>query len=403
MSRIVPNDPAQYQAYLQALTQWQARNSATGGHAGDQPALPPMHEEPDAPTGGPNSRAQQQALDTWGHVPPKEAASGIYTTDTGLPPPDDGRNHGNPTTHFNDGASGASGGGGTFPTPPTDRYLPGTQVNAGESEQIRAGQLNYIKALEGRMAGNAPSVAQTQYNLAQGDIARTNLGMAAQARGADAVLARRQAMQGIADQTQRAGLGQALVRAQESATAADQLGGALGMTRGQDIGVAGANAGLTADANKTSFLEGGLNDRYGAGLVQQMKLANMANATQRYGIDRGKENQAPWWFGPAFAGAGTFGAGLLLSDERVKRDVEPTSKKDRREFFQALRLHRYRYKEGVDDGGDREHHGPMAQELERSRIGRSMVLTGPDGVKRVDTGRLTLALAGAMAEQAAER
>lgn len=49
----------------------------------------------------------------------------------------------------------------------------------------------------------------------------------------------------------------------------------------------------------------------------------------------------------------------------------------------------YNYKGDLDDG--ERHYGPMAQDLERTPMGRSAVFTGPDGMKRIDTQKLTLA------------
>jgi hypothetical protein len=45
------------------------------------------------------------------------------------------------------------------------------------------------------------------------------------------------------------------------------------------------------------------------------------------------------------------------------------------------------------------HFGPMAQDLEQTPVGRSVVTTGPDGKKAVDTGRLTLVNSAAVGEQ----
>lgn len=73
---------------------------------------------------------------------------------------------------------------------------------------------------------------------------------------------------------------------------------------------------------------------------------------------------------------GLFGLGssmIMASDKRVKKDVKPIGK-----------LYEYRYKGEGDDAPKRV--GVMAQEVEKSRP--ETVMTGRDGVKRVNYGRL---------------
>jgi hypothetical protein len=61
--------------------------------------------------------------------------------------------------------------------------------------------------------------------------------------------------------------------------------------------------------------------------------------------------------------------------------------------------HSYQYKDPNAPGAaPGTHFGPMAQELEKSAVGRSVVQQGPDGHKMVDTQRLTMALASGLGE-----
>jgi hypothetical protein len=55
----------------------------------------------------------------------------------------------------------------------------------------------------------------------------------------------------------------------------------------------------------------------------------------------------------------------------------------------------YDYKDPANGEGRRR--GVMAQDLERSEVGKVFVREGPDGLKRVDTGGLTLALVAEVA------
>lgn len=78
---------------------------------------------------------------------------------------------------------------------------------------------------------------------------------------------------------------------------------------------------------------------------------------------------------------GLFGLGsslIMASDKRVKKDVRKVGK------LMGQNLYEYRYKGKFDDG--KRHVGVMAQEAEQKRP--DAVMTGDDGVKRVDYGRL---------------
>lgn len=98
------------------------------------------------------------------------------------------------------------------------------------------------------------------------------------------------------------------------------------------------------------------------------------------------------------------GASMLatMSDARAKEDIAPESSKDVSDFLGALKAVSYRYR-SAKDGPEGERHGILAQDLEKSKIGKSVVKEGPDGKKRVDTAGLTLALAGVLAHVAKEK
>jgi hypothetical protein len=93
------------------------------------------------------------------------------------------------------------------------------------------------------------------------------------------------------------------------------------------------------------------------------------------------------------------GLGLVTSDERAKTGIRKAAPRDVREFAKSGRGSTYRYKDRSHGGVD-EHFGPMAQDLERTKLGKRLVREGPDGVKRVDTYRLALADHAAIAQLA---
>lgn len=85
-------------------------------------------------------------------------------------------------------------------------------------------------------------------------------------------------------------------------------------------------------------------------------------------------------------GAGLLGAGIYaLSDVREKEGVSP-AEVDLDDFLTKLDVQKYRYKE-PEKYGQGVHYGPMAQDMEKSKVGRSMVEEAPDGTKFINYGK----------------
>lgn len=91
------------------------------------------------------------------------------------------------------------------------------------------------------------------------------------------------------------------------------------------------------------------------------------------------------------------GVSQAYSDERLKEDIEPA---EAVEALSEAGSWSYRYKDPAHGPAD-EYIGPMAQELERTRLGKSLIVETPAG-KAVDTGRLALVAASAISEQQRE-
>jgi hypothetical protein len=87
---------------------------------------------------------------------------------------------------------------------------------------------------------------------------------------------------------------------------------------------------------------------------------------------------------------------MMMSDEHAKKEIKPAND-EYRELLDHAVGYRYRYKHPNAPGaGHGEFLGPMAQDLEGSHLGKSMVHEGPNGMKTVDGGRAGLtALAAA--------
>lgn len=98
-------------------------------------------------------------------------------------------------------------------------------------------------------------------------------------------------------------------------------------------------------------------------------------------------------------GSSLGGGGMMASDERNKENVQDGS--DEIEgFLDSLGTHKYDYKpdaRGLAGAGEGEHYSPMAQELEQTPVGASMVQDTPDG-KQVDYGKGFGALASGLGE-----
>lgn len=110
---------------------------------------------------------------------------------------------------------------------------------------------------------------------------------------------------------------------------------------------------------------------------------------------------APGTFVSGVAGAGGSAAGgaMMASDERNKENVRDGSG-EIEGFLDSLGANKYEYTpdaRGLSGAGEGEHYSPMAQELEQTPVGASMVQDTPDG-KQVDYGKGFGALASGLGE-----
>jgi hypothetical protein len=99
-------------------------------------------------------------------------------------------------------------------------------------------------------------------------------------------------------------------------------------------------------------------------------------------------------FGSVLSAAGAgIGAGLTRSDKRSKTDIKPNNETE--SFLAALTDNSYRYKDPTEPGTARgTQYGPMAQDLAKTKMGRTAVVHTPQGMM-VDSARgFLLALSG---------
>lgn len=108
-----------------------------------------------------------------------------------------------------------------------------------------------------------------------------------------------------------------------------------------------------------------------------------------------------WLMGIMGLGAGLATAGMKTSDRREKTAFRPAKSTELREFLRNGRGEHYQYRRPDAPGqAPGEHFGPMAQDLAKSKIGRTVVVEKA-GVLQVDTGRLALADHSALSALAA--
>lgn len=95
------------------------------------------------------------------------------------------------------------------------------------------------------------------------------------------------------------------------------------------------------------------------------------------------------------------GIAAMFSDKRTKDEEDSTGSKDIKAFLDALNAHKYEYKPEYKDAplaGEGTYVSPMAQELEKTELGKSMVKEAPTGEKVVDYGKGFGAILAAQAE-----
>ena len=122
---------------------------------------------------------------------------------------------------------------------------------------------------------------------------------------------------------------------------------------------------------------------------QRMVLAEMNAAMQRSANNQNAQN--------AIIGAvATVAGAWLTSDRRAKKKIKPAKTKAQ-EFLDSLKAYSYEYKDPDQPGAKHgEMLGIMAQDLEKTSLGKQMVLDTPTG-KMVDMGQ---GLAALLASQA---
>lgn len=117
------------------------------------------------------------------------------------------------------------------------------------------------------------------------------------------------------------------------------------------------------------------------GLGNSIASANIAQANRTTGL-----------LGQGIAG----GALIAASDERLKTNIEPISKEDMQELRATLKPYKFNYLSS--EHGDGDWIGVMAQDLEKSKLGKSLVVHDENGFKFIDLKKLACLFLATLAE-----
>lgn len=168
-----------------------------------------------------------------------------------------------------------------------------------------------------------------------------------------------------------------------------------GVSPAQAARLATANMGqMQADLNANQVLAREA-ERQAAqqGALQQFASIRGGNLeAQRLKDQRNQANQN--MMGNLLGGLGAAGI-MAFSDERVKTEIEP-GEKSVREFLSKVAPKKYAYK-STEYGDEGKHVSVMAQDLEKSEVGKRMVIDTPQG-KMVDYSKGLPAMLAAQAD-----
>lgn len=257
------------------------------------------------------------------------------------------------------------------------------QVASGPQDQFRSGQMSQVGQLQGIASGQQKGAGELAAGRQAQNALAAQQAMARMGRGPNAALAARNAAQNAAG-INLAASGMAQQSAlQDQQMAQNALSQALGQGRGQDLQLAGQNAQLQAQTNSQ-------NDALYQAMLGQLYGMDRDQMAQQFAAWQANKSQQGMLPGLISAG-GQIGAAAAMSDARQKV-LEPEDAGERvDEMLSKISPMVYSYRDQKYGEGARV--GIMAQDLERSELGRGVVDETPEG-KMLDVNKaLSLALA----------
>jgi len=261
----------------------------------------------------------------------------------------------------------------------------------GGDEQARQNSIIADMAARGQGSGGQELAAR----LASSQGAASRQAQSADQLAIDQANARKQALSQLGSQASQF-RGQQFQEQSSAAQARDTINQFNALQR--------ANAGQTNLANRQNIANqsAGIKNQeqqYNKGLVQQQfqnqlskasgQQAAAGNLAQNYQQQANSQAQASQAQAQGTRDMLMGGAMLAMSDVRVKENIQPASTKqgDLKEMLDNITPAQYDYKDEV--GGEPNQVGVMAQDLEKSKIGKQFVQEADDGTKMVDYGKMS--------------
>jgi len=281
--------------------------------------------------------------------------------------------------------------------------------------QSRDQQGQALGLLQNAAMGNAPSQAQIVGQQQTQQALASQRAMAASARGPQALAMAQQnaAMGTAAAQSAIGGQTMANSAAEAQANRGAYFAGAAGMRAG-DLSAQGQLANEYTTQAQMNDAQRARNDAYSQGMygneigvnTQQQNAHNAGvQAEQQYAVAKQNADTASsaqdvdTFKAVASAGGGFMSA--MMSDERTKEAVEDAKPGEVEALLGSFKGAKYKYKDEFADkpGAARgEQFGPgSAQAIAKTKLGKSMVKPGEDGILRIDSNGALKALMGAVA------
>lgn len=272
----------------------------------------------------------------------------------------------------------------------------------GQSNQARSYQEQLLNQLAARASGTGgPSLAEMQMKRAQEAALAQQQAQLASARGAVNPGLARQALQNQVALQSNLAEQDAQLRLQEQQAAEEQLAGLAGQTRTGDIQAAELAQAAQLEKYKGQLQTAIAQGQIDASQADKMFSVAVANAQQQAAMqqqvnilpyhaalasneqDLAKSQLNNQKLSAGLGAVGQFGAAAAaMSDIKSKKDIKPANKK-LDDFLDHITGYSYQYKDSKHGVG--EHISPMAQDIEKSALGRSMVHPTTEG-KMVDYG-----------------
>lgn len=269
--------------------------------------------------------------------------------------------------------------------------LGNTTISGGNVDPaFRQYQMSVAQQLQQQALGQGPSLAQMQLQQATDRTLNQSLGQIRAATGPNAALAGRTGALAAAQQMGQYGNASGQLRLQEQQQAQAALAGLANQGRTGDATIRGQDIQAQTATAETRL---GAADGYGNLAGEKVKAeGKVLDHQQEAEIQKSKNATEMGKAVVSGVADGASAAAKIFSDEKMKKNVKPG---DVQALLKTISAKEYDYKDSKH--GEGKHFGVMAQDLEKTPYGKSMVIDTPQG-KMVDTRKVAMAaLAGVAA------